>query len=385
MSDSQARPRGPVGWATLLLGSALLAGCGVLYTGVATVVPEVQGRHTDDNVVIRAYTSGRSSAYAEKFALMALFSKVVYRRDLGPARLDQDRNCHAYPQPDFGMPAGWQRWQGTPERPDLGCRNLPSGLFLEVYAHRSQGLTDELVIAYRGTENQGLYQFIVDWKSNLAALFGFEPSQYQDAQAHLVDMAAALTAWKDRPAHLAIYATGHSLGGGLAQQAGYFWNEVKEVFAFDPSVVTNWTWLSLRNRVRNPDPIVHRIFHSGEALDYARRITSRVNTQLLGRTDYEIRYQTDLRGAAERHEMGLLACHMTADLMRDSIGAASPKVAVPANHWYTGEAARAVFCKAGEPDKDLCPSSVHVPVLKDWCAANGAAAVAVTPTAGDAK
>lgn len=385
MSDKKAMLRGPVGWAALVLGTALLAGCGIVYTGAAALAPEVRGRPTDDNVVTRAYTSGRSSAYAEKFALMALFSKVVYRMDLGRGRLDKKLICHQYPHNDFGMPAGWQRWKGTPESPKLGCRNLPSGLFLEVYEHRSQGVTDELVIAYRGTENNGLYQFIADWKSNLAALFGFEPDQYEDAKAHLVEMEAALTAWKEKPANLAIYATGHSLGGGLAQQAGYFWPEVREVFGFDPSVVTNWTRLRLGCCLKNPDPVVHRVFHAGEALDYPRRITSRVNAQLLGRTDYEIRYQTDLRGVAERHEMGLLACHTTADLVRDSISTASPKVAGPANHWYTSESAKGVFCKAGKPDQDLCPSSVHSPVLEHLCAVNGAAAVALAPTARDAK
>lgn len=82
-----------------------------------------------------------------------------------------------------------------------------------------------------------------------------------------------------------IHAVGHSLGGGLAQQAGYLSKKIKEVYTFNTSPVTNWTHLRLRGLVRNGYPIIHRIYNSGEGLSGIRATATAATTARHGLHD----------------------------------------------------------------------------------------------------
>lgn len=301
--------------AGLIAGVSLLtSGCGLMVTGRAWLSKE-EFRPTTEKVIVGSVKQEDIAGYANRFALMALFAKTVYRRDL-PESTRNETGCDYVDGktavPDVGMPrsadgTGWRRWTGV--QGVKPCVNQ-DGLSFETYVHdRGNGVIEEAVVAYRGTENFSVSDALNDWATNLSAAMAVEPRQYVAAQGYLK---ALLSALKKVSPNVRIYATGHSLGGGLAQQAGYLSADIREVFAFDPSPVTNWSFLQSRKEIGNSDPVIHRIYHWHEGLAYVRNVTSRFNSRRLGRADYEFYFQ-DVKPIAA-HEMGILACHLAMHL-----------------------------------------------------------------------
>lgn len=75
-----------------------------------------------------------------------------------------------------------------------------------------------------------------------------------------------------------INAVGHSLGGGLAQQAAYSSPHIQTVFAFNPSPVTGFFCVPRTERVHNKRGVyITRIYEKGEFLAYARFVTRLFN------------------------------------------------------------------------------------------------------------
>lgn len=342
-----------------LLLSLVLAGC-------ATPRPSAEDEAAREGlpkqgqvVVVPPARVESIGPHASKFALMAIFAKVVYRKDL-PAKTRNDHECAYLKSAEpltVGIPtdSGWSRWKGPNGE---GCV-FDGGLALEIYVHQGpHGLLDKAVIAYRGTENFNLGAALADWKANLSAPLGIEPAQYVRAQKHL-DRAIPALLKENRD--IEIYATGHSLGGGLAQQAGYYAKAVKEVFAFDPSPVTNWMQLKNATKIANPDPTIYRVYHWNEALAHVRNVTTRFNGRRFGRHDYEFYFQDvpkDVGGAVDAHEMGILACHLAANIPGDT-----------ADHGLTKKSALELLndsyrTPANKPAYDvhpICPTGVLLP------------------------
>jgi pimeloyl-ACP methyl ester carboxylesterase len=78
-----------------------------------------------------------------------------------------------------------------------------------------------------------------------------------------------------------IYSTGHSLGGGLAQQFAYSLprnsrqRRVAQVYAFDPSPVTGFYSVDAALRDMNKAELcIDRIYERGEVLAILRSLTS---------------------------------------------------------------------------------------------------------------
>jgi len=103
-----------------------------------------------------------------------------------------------------------------------------------------------------------------------------------------------------------IYATGHSLGGGLAQQAGFLSRYVREVITFNTSPVTNWTYLRLETAVDNEYPIIYRLYHGGEALEKMRFVTTNATEVQYGRHDIGVQFQP--RSNFTGHSMEIVTC-----------------------------------------------------------------------------
>ena len=160
------------------------------------------------------------------------------------------------------------------------------------------------MIAFRGTENSGS-QLWLDWKTNLTGALGLEPPQYRLAARHIPELVRAL---KEENADIRIYAVGHSLGGGLAQQAGYLSRDVLEVFTFNTSPVTNWTTLALNGKVDKKYPIIHRIYNGGEVLGGIRSVSTLFTKARYGRHDIGI--QIKPKRLLSGHSMTLLSCHL---------------------------------------------------------------------------
>jgi Lipase (class 3) len=301
------------------------SGCGLLVTSKAALEKDDPKARDTQRVIVSKVEEKPAEVYANKFALMALFAKTVYRKDL-PEKDRKTRSCeHLNPgtAPDeTGMPSAeghgrWSRWVGTPDI--RACFNA-SGLAYETYIHTpDDGKTaDEAVISFRGTENYDFEEIWHDWGTNFSALFGFAPPQYVIAQQHVPAVIAKLHALHPG---IKVYVTGHSLGGELAQQAAYMSdenddkNKVEAAFTFDPSPVTNWSQLEINKAVKTPDPVIYRAYHAKEGLAYVRNVTTRFNSRRLNRSDYDFYFQKLKPTAA--HEMGVIACHLANRIQGD--------------------------------------------------------------------
>lgn len=301
----------------LLCGFAL-TGCGGLKTLRADQVYRERG---NDPIEYKPENDKILQATAQQYGLMALLSEAVYRRDLNREVRDDLGCAYLDPStslPEYGMPdvsdGKWERWRPAPidstssnsSEPVNACVNDVSGLYYETYVLKRNGLLVEAVIAFRGTENRPGQTFI-DWKSDIEAFFGFEPEQYAVARQHMLGLIDALKKEfcmsNQTPK---IYATGHSLGGGLAQQVGYMSKDILEVFTFNTSPVTNWSQLALDGKVQNAYPIIHRVYHGGEGLETPRFLSTSATKARFGRHDVGV--QLDERSPVGGHSMQLMAC-----------------------------------------------------------------------------
>lgn len=186
------------------------------------------------------------------------------------------------------------------------------GLFYETYIYRpTEGTPTEAVIAFRGTENYPFSQAIADWKANPWAALGIEPSQYRIARSQIPKVIERL---RQENGDIPIYAVGHSLGGGLAQQTGFLSRHITEVFTFNTSPVTNWTWLSLNHQIENEYPRIYRVFHTGEILEKVRFVTTNFTSTSYGRYDIGVQYES--KSHIEGHSIKVITCKFACALSR---------------------------------------------------------------------
>lgn len=166
----------------------------------------------------------------------------------------------------------WTKIEGLPKMPDPPKNKTKiDGLAYEAWEKESE---DKIyfAIVFRGTEDGK------DWIANLRwftrILFPKWWDQYHQVQeitGELVDF--LINSANDRNKNYEIVATGHSLGGGLAQQVAYASSKVNLVFAFNPSPVTGYYDIPKSIRIINKkDTVIYRIYERGEALAYLRNI-----------------------------------------------------------------------------------------------------------------
>lgn len=313
--------------AVILACAAALSGCGSLSTLQA--MARLESSEPKINQVL-VHPAPRIASQAEfdflvgRFATMALFSKVVYRHDI-PEETRIGAGC-AYlngASEDFGMPrsageANWVRMRvnGVQRGSDriYSCFDR-DGLYYETYGlvdadqvERPDPRPRKIVIAIRGTENYEVWEQLRDWEANFSAAMDKDPDQYRTARVQILPLIAHLH--ETYPA-VPIVVTGHSLGGGIAQQIAYASEHVHEAVVFDTSPVTNWSQLARakpKSLVAKTYPTIHRINHLNEFLALPRFIATRLTTTRLERSDYDFSFQTEKK--VDSHEMGILACHL---------------------------------------------------------------------------
>ncbi|MNN09097.1 Lipase (class 3) [compost metagenome] len=304
-----------------------LAGCGAMSSWRAS--QRISYTPMLEKVLVTpAPTLDDAASYVPRFALMALFSQVVYRHDMPEARRVQDGCGYLAGGDDvFGMPADaqgrrWRRLVWTPEQ----LRAQPSlpppcyqqhGLYYETYVHRGAGADgdDVAVIAIRGTENWALRVQAADWSANAAASFGIDAAQYRAARETIHPLAVRMK--EDNP-RLRVFVTGHSLGGGIAQQIAYMGTEVDAAYVFDSSPVTNWSEMMLMqpSPVKNAYPQVFRIYHRNEILQDLRNLSTRMMSKQLERADYEFYFHDSKKIAS--HDMAILTCNFAGFIKDDT-------------------------------------------------------------------
>lgn len=136
------------------------------------------------------------------------------------------------PPLEKSLSPGWEKLKFTEEDRSIWFpRETISGLHLEFWSNKSKKIS---VISFRGTEG------LLGWHANLHWLMRYLPvnTQYEKVR----NSSYKLVEWlnKKNQAEFTIYATGHSLGGGLAQHALYSHKSIKNAVVFNSSPVTGW-------------------------------------------------------------------------------------------------------------------------------------------------
>jgi hypothetical protein len=177
--------------------------------------------------------------------------------------------------------AGWTRWTHFPD-PKLEAEMTISHLRAEVWQREA---SSSVAVAFGGTvATSGK-----DWLSNFRWFIPHHKDEYTEIVSRFgPDFVASFALRRQNPenaflANASIFSTGHSLGGGLAQQFAYSLPadpsvpRIFEVFAFDPSPVTGY--FSVDPVLRDTNKVglqIGRIYERGEILAILRSFTSLV-------------------------------------------------------------------------------------------------------------
>jgi len=225
----------------------------------------------------------------------ALLCAIVYDDPKSPPR-EADTG--------FLLKKGWLRWEDVPKLQSKDWRYKIEGLSYEVWEKTD---AEQVIVAlvFRGTDDA------VDWWTNFRWVTRYVPfvsDQYMQVQSLTQALVDAIRA-RHQGKNFRIVTTGHSLGGGLAHQAAYVSDCIKEVFAFDPSPVTGFYSVPDPPRRKNAlGIVVRRIYERGEILATLRRIVRFFNP--LSTEDpeiIEIRFNLSQGSAVTQHNMRTLA------------------------------------------------------------------------------
>lgn len=166
------------------------------------------------------------------------------------------------------------------------------------------------VIVFRGTDSTQ----VGDWLSNfrwITRIIPFFWDQYDQTRALIPKLVEGIL--NDYNNKVELVAAGHSLGGGLAQQAGYVSKHIKKVYTFDPSVVTGYHSVCKENRKINEKGMrIYRTYEHGETLAYLRWLfksiypISNKNPKIV-----EIRYNLTSGSPLSQHSIRDLASRLT--------------------------------------------------------------------------
>ncbi len=223
--------------------------------------------------------------WAQKLVDFAKLSALVYRAETD----------------NVPAPAGWNP---SPDPLDV-VNDKKTSLYFEVW-ERLAASPVEVAIVFRGTHEWK------DWWSNARWITRFIPigwDQYNLTRREIVNVVARA---RQRHPNACISTAGHSLGGGLAQQAAYAHPDIKMVYAFDPSPVTGFRSVPEPMRTQNRQGIsIYRVYERGEILAYFRRLVRRlVPLSLENPSITEVRFNLSKGDAIKQHSMVDLATRM---------------------------------------------------------------------------
>jgi hypothetical protein len=232
------------------------------------------------------YLTGKACPDANKLASSSDKDDVILAK-MARALHDAHWACLSGHVGPFGCKAGTPRCVG--------------GLEYHLWRHQRDGRCDTAVIAFRGTDTNDIGDWLSDFRWLLGRRF-FD--QYDQVQLAVFDIIDSLPAYGCHPD--VIVATGHSLGGGLAQHAAYSDKRITYVYAFDPSPVTAFFDVPMAKRDAAKERLgIDRIYEAGEILSLPRYIASGVFPSSQCRPRVRIvRFATGIQpSVVERHRI----------------------------------------------------------------------------------
>jgi hypothetical protein len=211
---------------------------------------------------------------------------------------------------------GWTRW---PDFPDAALQEkiVKSHLRIEVWVNSSRAT---VAVAFGGT----VFTSLKDWQANLRWFIPMHNDEYtkvvKEVGPRFVD---EFLTRKQQPewaflVHATIYSTGHSPGGGLAQEFAYSLPinsgvpRVAQVFAFDPSPVTGYSSVDTTTRDFNKKDLrIDRIYERGEILATLRSLTNFIDPpKAVSPVIRQVRYNLFSRKPITGHSISELACEL---------------------------------------------------------------------------
>ena len=188
------------------------------------------------------------------------------------------------------------------------------GYSYEVYQRTKLSVENKNVFAivYRGTDGP------IDFWSNGHWITKYVPgvkTQYEfvkETTREIVESIKQLSL--ENTNELEVVVAGHSLGGGLAQQAAYSVDGIKTVFAYASSPVTGYYDVNKKEReMRKQGMQIYRVHERGEILAYFRRIMGviypvvRTNPKI---TEIRYNFQDLSKNIVNLHGIGPLALNL---------------------------------------------------------------------------
>jgi len=196
-------------------------------------------------------------------------------------------------------------------QPEKGS-NL-DGLKFDIWLNRKE---NKIVIAFRGTR----FTHWQDWYSNLRWVTRYIPGVndfYVQTQTLITQLVVYLR--QSYGGNIEIITTGHSLGGGLAQHAGYNSPHIRMVYGFAPSFVTGYRNIGrIKRDEGKANMLIARIFEHGEILAYIRFFLRKLIALSVENPEIvELRFNCSSSGAISQHSMGKMAERLTDKLGRE--------------------------------------------------------------------
>ncbi|TCL89650.1 hypothetical protein C8J38_11117 [Rhizobium sp. PP-WC-2G-219] len=156
---------------------------------------------------------------------------------------------------------------------------------VQIWVHKGK-VCKEAVIAFRGTQGDDLGE----WHTNFRWITWLWPTydaykQVQEKTQGFVETLQQDSCWQDGVTK--ITAVGHSLGGGLPQQAAYQGGMTNgaaspkgrfhKVVVFDPSPVTGYYDINRHDRKVNSEGLrIEQVYEDGETLAYVRFLVRQI-------------------------------------------------------------------------------------------------------------
>jgi hypothetical protein len=170
--------------------------------------------------------------------------------------------------------AKWTYWQDTPTDERFKKHNLR----VQIWENRP---LNAVVVSFGGTNPKKL----ADWWADFRWFIPRHNDEYTDVVQYFGTMFKEKYLLKEQQgdgeflSHAKFYVTGHSLGGGLAQEFAYSvpsgpnLPRVTKVYAFDPSPVTGYYSVDKTRREKNREGLyIDRIYQRREILAILRSI-----------------------------------------------------------------------------------------------------------------